>query len=618
MPRSVEPRRPSPLAALVALAALLIAAGAALAGSTRAATAQEPLLVATKVRYEVRPDEEKVHVTVDARATNQNPDSVRREVGTITFYFGYDLFVPAEAAAVRAFNARGDPLNIELSEVDEFFRRTTVLFDGRFFYGESYEFRLEYDLERVRVPDLVVSRGYTYFPAIADGTTSEVTILAPRDPSLTLSVDNPACVEQRGDDQQLVYLCEVSDPATFVAWVELLRPGNVGSLERSMGLEKKSVTLSIEYFEGDRFWAERLADLLEVALPVLEQVNGHPYQGPERVVFREAGRSETGGYAGRAQATCKEACVVEILPVSSTFVALHEAAHLWSGIFSERWLYEGFADWSAEQAALAMGLDVSVSTPTLASLPEQQLPLRQWSEQECPPIRCAESGATDSYGYAKSLAFLRLLEQRVGADALRTANLLISQRAEVADSRIYLDRLEEASGQSLDDLFAQWVFSPEDAPLLEQRRQARTQLAELEATLEGAWLELPGVIVSAVQTWDFERALELVPTALSVAEAYGRAETLVEEPRDLWQRVGLFGSDPEAQLAEAAAAYGEGRFGEALDAAEGAQQLILDAGQRGKERGALVAGLGAAVIVLGVILIWLVGRGRFRRPPYVY
>jgi hypothetical protein len=591
-------------------------------GATPTDPAPEGLAVATTINYDVQPADERVHVTVDALATNQNPESVRREFGNVIYYLGYILYLPDAATDVVATSPAGATLPANVSplvnsegQTDEFFDQLSVDFDARFFFGESYQFKVEYNLPAQRRSNLVVTQNYFYFPAFADGTTSSVAVTVPAEEGYEATIDNPACTPATETGS---FACTVDDPFTFLAWVEVVHEGSLGQVSQTVALDGRTVDLVIEYFEGEQAWAADVTALMQRALPVLERLNGHAYQGPQTIKIREAARAETEGYAGRADASCVDECVIQLLPVTSDFIALHEAAHLWSNIYNERWLYEGFADWTAEKAAEELGLAPSVSTPDLDRVtpPEGGLQLINWTEVNCPPIRCPESRDFDLYGYARSLAFINLLEETVGPEALRAANAQIADDGDPVGARGFMDALEQITRQNLDAEFLEWVYTSEDAPLLQQRRQARDQLTALMSEISSTDLVLPTSIAAFIEAWEFEQALQLMPRAAEVVPVYNEAQTAAAEDRSIWQRIGLFGSDPDNHVEAARAAFAEGRFEDAGQEAEEALELVEESESEGKRRAMVAAGLAFGLLVGGLALLWLLGRHRVRRSPY--
>ena len=80
----------------------------------------------------------------------------------------------------------------------------------------------------------------------------------------------------------------------------------------------------------------------EGALPVMEALFGHPYDGPARIEIAQRGQQAIAGYGGTFG--CQpEQCSIGISPVADDSIALHEFAHLWTEQYQKRWLAEGLA-----------------------------------------------------------------------------------------------------------------------------------------------------------------------------------------------------------------------------------------------------------------------------------
>jgi hypothetical protein len=264
----------------------------------------------------------------------------------------------------------------------------------------------------------------------------------------------------------------------------------------------------------------------------------------------------------------------------------------------------------------------------------------------------------ESAGYDLSARFLDRLRLEVGSDALRSANAAIAETEGAADSRRYMDVLEEVSGARLDELFAEWVFPDSFRPTLNARRQARDRLEEInrraaeaglsdeipnaireaidawqfDAALVGlgdaeqklgefeelkrtldllagraqaAGLELPSTIADLVQTWDFPSARLTFVDAVRAMEAYVDAGERLKDRRSLWEHFGLLGKNPGQDLERAEEAFAAGDFVAAADHANGARDAIDDASGTASRRLlilALVLGLIGAGIALGM---WL-------------
>jgi hypothetical protein len=213
---------------------------------------------------------------------------------------------------------------------------------------------------------------------------------------------------------------------------------------------------------------------------------------------------------------------IEIAYYADPFVVLHEAAHAWfdGSLLADRWATEGFASWYALQAAGATKTKVA-GDPLTKELEAARIPLNAWL-----PAGQSEPLIEDA-GYAASLELARLIAERAGPDALRAvwqdvrtgrapyqpadAGAAAETNAGPPDWRGLLDLVEAESGRSFSDLWTTWVIRPEEASLLQQRDEARTTYATLEARA-GTW-QLPRILRDALRAWQFTQVQELATGA---------------------------------------------------------------------------------------------------------
>jgi hypothetical protein len=112
-----------------------------------------------------------------------------------------------------------------------------------------------------------------------------------------------------------------------------------------------------------------------------------------------------------------------------------------------------------------------------------------------------------------------------------------------------------------------------------------------------------------IDDWSFSGALDAIDNANAAIEAYEAGRAAVDEPRSLWQRLGLLGKDPGGTLDDARAAFEQGDFGMAAARAISAQDTLEGAGRAAFNRTlfALAALAVVAALVFG-------GRWALREP----
>jgi hypothetical protein len=149
--------------------------------------------------------------------------------------------------------------------------------------------------------------------------------------------------------------------------------------------------------------------------------------------------------------------------------------------------------------------------------PSVELQLDDWGDVENVIGASEDDLAVENAGYFRSLRFLDQVEFELGVEALRRTNQAISQDGKPADSRRFMDLLEEISGRNNDSLFVEWVFPESLEPLISDRREARNRLTNVTARAQAAGLteDVPAEIQKKVDAWQFQEAF----TALELAEA---------------------------------------------------------------------------------------------------
>ena len=248
------------------------------------------------------------------------------------------------------------------------------------------------------------------------------------------------------------------------------------------------------------------------------------------LTVREAVSHSTGGYAGLFDPAKG---VVEIAYYADPFVVLHESAHGWfnGSLLADRWANEGFASYYALQAATALKVKATGDVLT-TKLKAARIPLNAWG-----PIG-RDTGATEDYAYAASLALAKAIGERATPDVLQAVWADAAGHVgayqppsggtpETVDGapdwRGLLDLLEAESGNRFDDLWRTWVARDEDLPLLDARAAARTRYDQVVGDA-GDWT-LPKPIRDAMRAWRFDDATRMLDEASAVLARRATIET---------------------------------------------------------------------------------------------
>jgi hypothetical protein len=459
--------------------------------------------------------------------------------------------------------------------------------------------------------------------ALPSPSTFVADILADRPGAL---VDNVRQVDVGGQPVMLRLRSWPDDPAWRAQVADLLTPA-LPALAAEIGLP----------------W--RLAPELEVQETLPKSGGGAPAGGI--------------GDAFDAAALDPAASRLDIAYIANATSILHGAAHAWFNgeLVTDQWIADGFAALYAERAGLAMKVVVASPTMTAEAL-ARAVPLNAWSPGG-PADAYAEAAALALAREIEAMVGDEALRAVWSDAANRLPAYQSPPQAAVpspgasspatapevtpgpADWRTLLDLLEAHSSVSIDGLWRRWVVRPGDAALLDARAAARRKY-DAVVSEAGAWT-LPRSIREAMRAWQFEvadqeldaaasvlrqrdqvaaaaRAAGLVPpsslqaafeggdslsgaaaeavTELAVITTYAEAAATRPAAPDIPTRIGLLGTEPDADLAAAATAFAGGNLDDTLRLAAAAKATWLATPD--VARGRIISGalLGLAILLL--------------------
>lgn len=638
-------RRPGAITPVVVLALLLTALPGV--GTVSTAAAAEYTLV-TAATYDVRPAEGEIGVTVGIAFTNTTPDPE----GQFSVFPEILLAVHDAAAEVTASDAAGDlPVEVAVDErgvnVATIGLREGVRYEGR------AELELRYVLAEGADPQLRVRPSVIVFPVWSFGTAGSVAVTLPD--GYEVRVDGDPLTESGG---RLVS-GDIADPTRWLALVTASRPAETAAFEATVPLSGGTVDLQVRSFADDRAWGQRTLDLLERALPLLEEEIGLPYPRVGTLVLAQALPATSSGFA-ESTGSGDEILVAFDQP---PFTALHQVAHVWldGDLIEARWIREGMASDVAARVAAELDVDLPYDPAAEATgRADAAFPLDAWSP--------SPDAAADAYGHAASWSLIGDLRAMVGDEAMRTTLARVASSigpyetgdpdaatengvaVEPLTSRSLLDQLETVTGtDDLAAVFAERVFSETDVALLTPRAEARADFDELLAAAE-PW-GAPDPVRAAMRAWTFDDARDLMAESLAwlrqrdqlldamegaglaapdrlqqayrsfgggpeahdeleaereVVDAYDVAVARVNGPRSFLARVGLVGGpDPSQRLTLANGRFTDGDLRGAIEAIGEAQAIIASA-----ETGGLIRMLSVllVVVIFGALAVVLMRR----------
>jgi hypothetical protein len=598
----------------------------------------------TVASYDVRPGEGVIEVTVATTFTNTAPDTATE----FSIFPEILLGVHDGVTSATATDAQGElPVSVAVDAESGANVAAVSLRDGGVRFEETVELELRYTLADGVNPQVRVRPSVIVFPAWGFGTSSLVTATS------QVRVTLPSGYEVRVDGDRLtdaggrLESGPIADPSAWLAVVTATRPAEFATFGATVPLSGGTADLQVRAFADDEAWGERTLDLVERALPLLEEEIGLPYPRVGVLTLTESVATDPSGFAESSGAG------TEILVAfdQPAFTALHQVAHVWlsSDLVEARWIREGLA--SDVAARVAPGVDVEPPYDPAAEAAARgaaAIPLDTWVTSAGPD--------EESFGHAASWALIAELRAAVGDDALRAVLTRVDASvdpyaaAEIEPpagdgtrplvpltSRSFLDHLEAVSGADLGTRFGERVLTPADAALLEPRAEARAAFEELIAAADG-WAA-PDPVRAAMTEWRFDAARPLMAEAVdwlaardellasmgaaglsapdrlhqayrsfgggaeahdeleaqrAVVDAYAATATEVNAERTFFERIGLAGGpDPAQRLQLANGRFTDGDLRGAVEAITEAQRILASA-----ETGGVIRLVSAILVIL--------------------
>ncbi len=656
--------RPMRSLAAIALAAGILAAPAGIVpsrlapaglpgpslGAVTVSAAIPDLTLVTDARYVVQPDKSRVHIVLDITAANHTKD-------TITRRFYYEDAYLAVLPGTSRFTITGDGVNpsVRVRSRAKAYTVLAISFGRKLYSGQELALRLAFDLpdpggaptREVRIgPSLVTFPAWAFASDSTPG--SSVTVIFPSGYTILVRPNDWPPPTTSANGSVVFRSGPLAHPLDFYAYFSADRAAALVPSTLTTTVGGIPVELTLRRWAEDEAWAERIGDLFGRGLPVLGGAIGLPYPPGEPLVVEESASRTIGGYAGLYDPDVR---TIQVAYNADPFVALHEAAHAWfnGSLLADRWANEAFASYYATEAAGALDVPVRAE-PLTPELEEARIPLNAWGAVG------REESSVEDYGYAASLELATLIGERAGPGALQDVWSAVAtgeaayqpidrtrprERSDAGppDWRGLLDLLEERTGVTFDDVWIAWVVRPDEAKLLQSRREARARYA---ATVRaaGEW-ELAPTMRRAMDAWQFDQAEELMSQALEALDGWRELEQTAdsagvslpstvrdafESPTgpgaalgeiraeeavigdiaetaaiglrrpDLFESIGLAGTEPESDLAAAMAALAGGNLDAALEQAAAARTTWTRAADVGRER-----------VLLGLLAVGIVG-----------
>ena len=569
-----------------------------------------------------------------------------------------------EAQSVKAVSG-GKPLEVSAGARDAWYRVATVTFP-ELHYGKSRTIKLSYTVKGGAPRSDTTTRtlrAYASFCAIANGTdASSVTVRMPK--GFDVSTTGRKLKVATAGSERVYTSGAIKNPAT---WSACFTGTNKAGYRTEKLAAADGQTIRLRSWPEDQAWATNVSADVTSSLPRLEQLTGTSMSSTANLNIQE---SATGNeYAGFYNPTTNTVTVGE--DFQQPAIVEHELAHVWfnGSVLKETWLSEGFAEWAArtvsDEDPACVRPDATPGTVNLAT----------W-KYLAPRADTADRVAVATQ-YQAACYVMTAVATAAGQERMTTAVTALLERrdpyatdpaakraAKLATWRDWLDAVDElalapagAPASLASDLLVEYGVAT-DTGLLAQRAAARRAYANLAATVDG-W-DLPPAVRTPLATWSFgaaetaidaagvtwqltgetdavlpgvdarngpaaeawqgaattadlKAAADLARRQLDAARDVADALALADQPLDIVQQVGLFGTQlPSPDAAIPAVRAGDGDAVAALTADLRATVAGLRAaGQQRIAIGGVTLAL--AMILLGGLLVRQTRIGARRR-----
>ena len=625
------------------------------------AAASPGLTITSVASYDVIPNEGRVAVSAKLTATNHLKNTITRQ-----YYFRTAYLTVQPGTSEFRLSGKG-ATNVTVREATDTFTSLKLEFGANLAAGTSTTMTLTFNIRdaggepdrAVRISPSLVTFGAWAF-ATPNTPGSSVAVRIPTGYQVT--VGRGPLTGPIADDAGHEHWTSgsLAAPLDYVADIVADRPVTYAEKSLAVPLSAGAATVIMHSWPDDPAWGDRVANLAEHALPILEREIGVPWRFDGPLAVNEALVRGSGGFAGVFDPTERR---IDVSYAASDSVVIHELAHAWFNgrLVADRWAAEAFASYYAEIVTQELGLDIRPPGPVEPGV--GATPLNAWGTSD------TASPETDLYAYAASLELAREIGTRAGPDGLRNVWSRAARgigayqpdpSAEetvdgAPDWRGLLDLLDDQTGKDFGDLWQKWVARPQDLVALDVRATTRAAYAQT-VRLAGDW-RLPISIRDAMRAWRFDVAVDLLAAAdqvlgqratlaaaasaadvklpdslrkafegrdgLPAAAAEAASEQSAVEmiaaaasaqaagqglPNALLARIGLLARDPAVELGAAKVALLVGDVAGAHRTAQSAHDAWMSAASVGRSR---IVSLVLLVIALG-IFVGLV-RGARRR-----
>ena len=274
--------------------------------------------------YEVIPQEMVVHVSKEFIFSNNDTDT-RFWQG---YYSSMNYKLPNNVKNIQVYNSDQEMEFYKPGTQNNYY---TFEFSKNVWYGKSYEFIVEYEIP--------IHKNTAVFRINENGNNTEVVLSIPNEYEVSIDRNDYTKTQQLDVTK---YQFNKGLNWNNSCFVDAVNPTEMQVVKDTVQLQEKDVIISVEYWDGEDEWADKMLHTTMESLPVLEQVTGLPYPTEYDITIKQATSADTLGYGG----VNNEVEGIILLHTENYETLIHELAHYWTREcdFEAIWMDEGYAN----------------------------------------------------------------------------------------------------------------------------------------------------------------------------------------------------------------------------------------------------------------------------------
>jgi hypothetical protein len=294
-------------------------------------------------------------------------------------------------------------------------------------------------------------------------------------------------------------------------------------------MQERDIQVTVYYYQGDEEWGRHIFDITKEVLPILEDLAGFSYSHDFDVVIYPKTRKETHMWnaqnvMGRGIWINREKFTPDLITLwSYTAVIIHENVHYWSNnaIYGRPCLEEGYAELFTYLAFQRMGREIDAlhkKNEWLKTVEENgyyNIPLDLF-EYETAGL----GNETTILAYSKSALFCLEIYEKYGIEPIQKINEYLHRNGIAADSLMYMNLLEEYTGEDQEELFLKWVF-PKKIDI-KAWENAEKRISELEELVDSS-------LSSIEEIYGFHRITDFIEFHMHIQNQITLAKSHIEE-----------------------------------------------------------------------------------------